>query len=278
MSIKILLLGQRGKMGTALTRVLTGQHDLIGAGSRDFNAMDTEDVGALLDKHRPAVVINTVAFAGIDGCEAEPQAAFQLNTVLPRFLAERSLERGFRLVHFSTDAVFSDRGEGFYTEEDCPAPLNIYGLTKYGGDCFVQSIARDYYILRISILFGPTQKGGQFVEKMLRRIADGQKQLRIADDIIASPTYNLDVALRLSRMLQEEVPPGLYHVVNEGRASLWELMREVSGRLGLDVSVEKASYKDFPSRARKNTCTPLRSVKAEPLRPWREAVRDCYGG
>ncbi len=187
-------------------------------------------------------------------------------------LAELSLKHSFLLVHFSTDAVFHDRRSGFYTEDDCARPVNIYGFTKYGADCFIQAIASDFYIVRISILFGESNRNLQFVEKMLQKAREGASVLKIADDIIASPTYNLDVARELRRMIETRVPPGVYHVVNSGRASLWELMREVVSGLGLAVRVEKGSYKDFPSAGRKNTCTPLRSVKLPALRPWQEAV------
>lgn len=274
MKKKILLLGHTGKMGTAISRVFAQDYELIGRNSRDMNAACFEEVAALIEACRPDIVVNTVALAGIDVCEKESGSAMQLNTLLPRFLARCAVEKRFHLVHFSTDAVFPDRTTGFYTESSVPCPVNIYGLTKYGGDCFVQESGCRYYLARISVLFGPTSKGGQFVEKMLARIEAGQKEISVADDIIATPTYNLDVARKIKEMLESDQESGLYHVVNEGRASLWELMQEVVTQLNLKVTVHKASYKDFPAAARKNICTPLRSEKIGNLRPWKDAVKE----
>jgi len=271
---KVLLLGCTGKMGLALGKVLGTDYEVIGKSSRDFDALDTGQVRLLIEANRPDIVINTVAFMGIDLVEREPEKAIKINALHPKMLAELSCQHGFVLVHFSTEAVFCDSSGEAYTEGDCPRPVNVYGLTKYGGDCFVQRIARRYYIFRMPIMFGEAAKDRQFVEKMLSMCSDGSESLRISDDIISSPTYSLDAAKAIAGMLEAEASYGLYHLANEGRASLWELMNEVVAHLGLPVEVKRASYQDFPCVGIKNICTPLRSQKIASLRPWKEAVRD----
>lgn len=269
---KILLLGNSGKMGIALTDILSKDYIVQGRNSKDFDAAQLKQVATLINAEEPNIVINAVAFLGIDPCENDPIKALRLNTLYPKFLAELSEEKKYLLIHFSTDGVFNDRKEGFFIESDAPSPMHIYGLTKYGGDCFIQAIAKHYYIIRIPILFGETNKKTQFVEKMLDKIESGQKILKIADDIVYSPSYSRDIALKVKQILDNELPGGLYHVVNEGKASLYELMKEIVVNLKLDVSVEKASYKDFPSVGIKNTFTPMSSEKIGVMRPWRDAV------
>jgi dTDP-4-dehydrorhamnose reductase len=271
---RILLLGSTGKMGIALKDIFNSGYSLIGKNSRDFDAFNFSQVQALIEKNKPDIVINTVALLGIDPCEKDPEKAFRLNTLYPKFLAELSKEKKFLLVHFSTDAVFNDEKRDFYTESDNPHPLNIYGFTKYGGDCFIQALAQRYYIFRISLLFGETNKNTQFVEKMLERIKEGQRVLRVSDDIFSSPTYSKDVATEIRRIIESDCPFGIYHIANEGKASLCELMQEIIRNLGLSVKVEKASYKDFPHSGRKNTYTPLKSEKISLLRPWKDAVKE----
>jgi dTDP-4-dehydrorhamnose reductase len=218
--------------------------------------------------------LNAVAFLGIDPCEKEPGKAFRLNTLYPKFLAELSKEKDFLLVHFSTDAVFSDKLDDFCKETDKPQPLNVYGFTKYGGDCFIQAIAKKYYIFRISILFGETSKETQFVEKMLQKIKAGQRVLKISGDIISSPTYSKDVAREVKRIVGNKYAYGLYHLSNTGKASLYDLIKEIVDNLELVVKIEKCSYKDFPCIGIKNTCTLLKSEKIKPLRPWQVAARE----
>jgi len=183
------------------------------------------------------------------------------------------VKRGYLLIHFSTDAVFDDSKGDFYLEGDQPKPLNIYGLTKYEGDRFVQAIADRYFLVRTSILFGQAARQSQFVERMLARAVAGNAPLRVADDIVLSPSHAEDIALEVRRMLEGACPFGLYHVVNEGKATLYELMAEIVAGLELDVPLERASHRDFPAVGAKNTHTPLASEKILPLRPWREAVK-----
>ena len=76
---------------------------------------------------------------------------------------------------------------------------------------------------------------------------------------------------RVRTLLQEEYPYGLYHLVNEGKASLYDLMKEIVATLEVDVVVEKVSYKDFPTRSRKNTSTPITPTKKFKTPPPMEA-------
>ena len=274
MGKKVLILGHTGKMGIALVEAFSSGYEVTGKNSKDFNAQDSKKVVDLIEENSADIVINAVAKLGIDRCETEPEKAFRINALFPKLLAELSNEKEFLLVHFSTDAVFNDEKKNFYTEKDLPKPLNAYGLTKYNGDCFIQSIAEKYYIFRISILFGGAVKNSQFVEKMLERVRAGGGVLKISNDITLSPTYSRDVAAEARRIVEAQLPYGLYHLANEGKATLYELMKEITSGLGIDSRIEKASHKDFQSIGVKNTYTPIRSDKITSLRPWREAVRE----
>ena len=109
---------------------------------------------------------------------------------------------------------------------------------------------------------------------MLHLIHEGKDTLRIADDIWGSPSYSVDIAHKIRELVEEQYAYGVYHIINEGKVSLYELMREVVENLGLDVRIEKASYRDFPSISRKNKNTPLKSEKIKMLRPWRQAIKE----
>jgi len=274
MAEKVLLLGHTGKLGRALHAVLSESCEVIGKNSRDFHAEDESQVRRLVADHPADIVINTVAFMGIDLCERQPDRAWRINALFPRILAELASRQGFILVHFSTDAVFNDEKQDYYLESDPARPVNLYGITKYAGDCAVQAAAEKHYLIRVPVQFGLTRRRDQFVEKMIARVRQGQKQLRIAHDIVSSPTYSHDVAVRVRQILEKRLPFGLYHVANDGKASLYELMQAVVENLSLGVTVQPGSYRDFPHEGRKNLYTPLRSEKIPPLRPWTEAVKE----
>ena len=93
-------------------------------------------------------------------------------------------------------------------------PKNIYGVTKLGGDSMITAHTGKYYIIRIPVMFGPSLKGSQFVEKMIAGLKNGNKVLRVADDIVSSPSYSIDVANRVKDIIEKELPYGLYHISN----------------------------------------------------------------
>jgi dTDP-4-dehydrorhamnose reductase len=275
MKKRVLILGHTGKMGSALFTVFNRkEYEIVGKNTSNFDAYNFNSVKKIIENFQPDIVFNTVAFLGIDPCEKEPEKAYKLNTLLPKFLSELSKKYGYLFVHFSTDAVFDDEKQGFYNENDPPNPLNLYGITKFGGDRLVQSILDKYYIFRIPVLFGPTLKRNQFVEKMLTRIEKGEKSLRISADIISSPSYSINIAERIRQIISDQLPFGLYHIANEGKASLYDLISEVTIQLKLNVEIIKCSYEDFDYIGKKNTCTPLSSKKIDTLRDWRLAVRE----
>lgn len=269
---RLLLLGATGKLGTAVRRAFENDHEIVGMGRREFDAENPAELERWIDHVSPDIVVNAVAFGGIEACAQQPDRARSINAALPWRLAKLSRERGFVLAHASSDAVFGTVRGRPCVESDPLRPINMYGYTKALGDAFVQSQTPHGYVFRFSVLFGETTREDQFVERMLARIRKGERRLEIANDVITTPSYNRDVAAEMRWILDAGRPPGVYHVANEGRASLFDLMSEVVARLELDVDLVPVSHRQFPAVARKNVETTLSSERIAPLRPWREAV------
>ncbi len=268
---RILLLGHTGKLGRALARALAA-HTLEGRSRPDCEANQPATAEALIAALRPDVLINTVAFQGIDACWGQPDAALQVNTWFPRALAQAAAAREIPLVHFSTECVFPDAAAGAaWTEADAPSPVNLYGLTKFGGEAFVRALAPRHYIIRLPLLFGEDPRASQFVERMLARARRGEP-LAVSADVVTSPTYAADAAAAVAALLASGAPWGTYHVTNAGQATLHDLMRALLDAFGVRAELRAASHREFAARDIKNVNTPLASVRLPALRPWREAV------
>ena len=271
--MRILLLGASGKVGCALHRSLSRHHEVKPVSSRDVDAADLDRVSDVVRSYSPDLVVNGIAFVGIDRCERDPGHAFKINALLPRRLAELSRRLGFILVHIGSEAVFDDskRG-GFYYEDDTPHPINAYGMTKFAGDYFVAGIAEKYYIARLGLVIGASSNNNQFFEKMLGLARSGRTPLQVASDIVCAPSCSLDAADAISALISGQSPFGLYHVVNDGRASLFDIMSLAMTVLRIDVDLEPVSHKHFPASGPRNTWTPMASRHIR-LRPWQDAVR-----
>ncbi len=269
---RLLLLGATGKLGAAVRRAFANDYEIVGMGRREFDAENPVELQRWVDHVAPDVVVNAVAFSGIDACAREPERARAINALLPWRLARLSRERGFVLAHASSDAVFGTVRDRACLESDPVRPISIYGYTKALGDAYVQANTPNGYVFRFPVLFGESRREDQFVERMLARIRAGERRLEIADDIVTTPSYSRDVAAEMRWILDAGYSPGVYHVANDGSASLYELMCEVTSRLELDVDLVPVSHRRFPSAGRKNVETRLASEHIAPLRPWREAV------
>jgi dTDP-4-dehydrorhamnose reductase len=147
-------------------------------------------------------------------------------------------------------------------------------MSKYGGDCSIEALARKYYIFRIPLLFGENPKENQFVEKMVTRLQQGETELHISNDIVSSPSFSTDIAQAIKGIVNSQTPYGLYHLANEGQASLYDLIMALVGFINSNAIVNGCSHTSFPSKGIKNTFTPIRSIHLPPLRPWQAALSE----
>jgi len=273
--VRGLILGASGKLGSAVYKNMLENGINIRVVTRADIELGESHLEKIFYEFEPDFVFNGVAKLGIDPCESRPDLAYKLNVEFVVFLSLLCNKVGALFINISTDAVFPDAVDRdfSYVESSLPAPLNVYGKTKYIGEQVVQILCASYYIIRVSVLFGDTWRQEQFVEKMLLKIMSGQN-ISVSDDIICSPCYSTDVADGIYQLLSSSAKSGIYHLVNDGNASLYELMSEISSCLGCGKDVvQRGSYKDFPHVGRKNLVTPLASERNLTMRGWRDAVR-----
>jgi dTDP-4-dehydrorhamnose reductase len=129
-------------------------------------------------------------------------------------------------------------------------------------------------VVRFPTLYGPRRNASfGFVDKVLRWIAEG-RELQIAYDKIDSPTYVKDAAEAVLRLVLNKKPYGTYHIANEGIVSYFDFIKQLAALLGATNTVHPVKDADFPSLAPKALKTSMRSVKIEPLRPWKHALED----
>ena len=271
----VLLLGDRGKIGYPINHVLKGYHyNVVGKNTSNYNALNNDETESIIKQINPDVVINAIGLTSTDRCEQNPVNAFRLNALFPRLLAEQSNKYGFLLIHFSTDAVFDGKKGSPYDEFDTPNPMSVYSMTKLDGDISISNIAHRFYILRLSLVFGPSPGHGSFIEHMMQQANNGVKSLHIADDLVRSPTYNMDIAKEVIQFIKDYRDYGVYHVANRGIVSLYNLIKQVMNCFDVDVNVEHASYRDFPYSGYKHIFTPIVSKKLDDFRNWMDALQD----
>jgi dTDP-4-dehydrorhamnose reductase len=273
--MRIMVTGAKGMLGSDVVEVLAADHDVTGVDFDDFDLTDLPAVSKAMQAVLPDLVVHCAAWTDVDGCERDPNRAFQQNVGGTWNLATAAAETGARLVYISTDFVFDGAKREPYTEFDAPNPLNTYAASKLAGEEAVCRLVPRHYIVRSAWLFG--RRGRNFVGTILNA-ATTRDELQVVSDQFGSPTYTLDLA----RAIRDLIPsgalfPGTYHLVNSGVCSWAELAEEALRVAGSATRVEPISAAQWPSPTKRPPYSALRSRWLElqgipPLREWRAAV------
>lgn len=279
--MKILLLGKTGQIGWELRRVLAPLGNVLAPGREAVDLAAPATLSDAVGASRPDIVVNAAAYTAVDRAESEPQAAFAVNATAPRVLAEECRRSGALLVHYSTDYVFDGQKRTPYTEDDAPAPLNVYGKSKLEGELAIRNSGCRHLILRTSWVYGT--RGRNFLLAVAARARDGQS-LRVVDDQIGAPTWCRNLAEATAAILgaarSAPAPDGVYHLSAGGSTSWYGFASAALGRLGLDAAIEPVKSAQYAAAAQRPAYSLLDNSKAARvlglrLPAWESAVIDC---
>ena len=218
----IVIIGQ-GRLGQACAQVMGAMGDVRVLTSSVIDIGDPESVDRVLE--RTDWVINTAAYTDVDGCETHVKQAHRVNADGAANVARRCAVTRARLVHFSTDYVFDGSGDIPYCEGDSPAPLSVYGQTKYLGEQAVFAECPDAYVFRVQWLYG--DGGTDFVDAM-HRLSQTHSEISVVADQWGSPTWTHTVAQTIQAVIVHgSVPPGVYHMPSTGYTTWYDYAREI---------------------------------------------------
>ncbi|MET8946104.1 dTDP-4-dehydrorhamnose reductase [Streptomyces sp. NPDC004542] len=275
--------------GGMLGRDTVGELLLRGADvtGLDRAALDIGDAGAVrraFGEHRPEVVVNCAAYTAVDDAETDEARALVVNGDGPRLLARACAARGARLVHVSTDYVFSgEMRDTPYPEDHPPAPRTAYGRTKLAGErAVLEELPGASAVVRTAWLYGV--HGRSFVRTMLE-LEGRLDTVDVVDDQRGQPTWSADVAARIAdlgeRLARDIGAHGVFHATSSGEASWYELAREVFRLAGADPDrVRATDSRAFPRPAPRPAYSALghdrwREIGLTPLRDWRSALQEA---
>lgn len=227
---RILILGSNGGLGRALVRKLSPKHELTAWTRADLDFEQPEAIAGRLARCEFDVLLNPAGMTSPDACEYQPEKARFANVIGPQILAECCLARGARLIHFSTDHVFSGEPRDLWSEDDPTEPVNVYGRTKREGELAVLQASSDALVARVSWLFGPDKPSHP--DQMIERALQGADLTAVADKV-SVPTSTQDVCEWIERLIHQPAT-GVLHLCNRGMAS-WHSWAEKT--LGLAESL-----------------------------------------
>ena len=273
--MRVLITGARGQLGRALQEVLT-DHELIPLGQEEGD-ITRPSIVERIRAFQPDVIVNAAAWTQVDAAESQPDAAFAVNAWGAQNVALAARAAGADLVHISTNEVFPGDPGRFYREFDPPRPGNTYARSKWAGEQMVRSLWPRHYIVRTAWVF--FHGGHHFITKIIQS-ADRHGRLRVVADEFGNPTYALDLAHAIARLIRTR-HYGVYHFTNSGFCSRYEYAREILRLSGRGhVPVVPIQHHQWPRPATPprhavllNTLGPYLGIE---LPPWQDALRRYF--
>ena len=251
--MNLLITGALGQLGRALCNLCDSEKiGYTAYGSKDFDITNSAEVFRRICEDKPDVIVNCAAYNAVDQAESEWQQAYSVNGLGVRNLALAANSIGAAIVHFSTDYVFDGKKNRPYTLVDPSNPLSRYGESKLLGEHYVRELARNFYLIRTSWVFGHGTTN--FALKVLEW-SRARQEISVVSDQVSSPTFAPDLAYATLRLIEAGIY-GLYHVTNNGHCSRYEWAQVILDSKKWTGRITPVSSDAFPTPARR----PLFSV------------------
>jgi len=242
---KIFIAGANGMLGTTLQKNIdTSEFLLTDLDTSDnIKFCDIRDIGEtarIIKEYKPDIIFNFAALVDLEYCETNKDDCYLTNTIASINLFNLSRDMNIPYVFISTAGIFGNDKE-FYTEDDQPYPLSAYGKSKYYTEqLLLNQEYEKYWIFRAGwMMGGGPDKDKKFVNKIMKKVKSGVKDLYVVDDKLGVPTYTKDFATSIMKHMEEDLPYGLYNMVSQGEASRYETAIEINKHLKLGLTVNK---------------------------------------
>lgn len=233
--MRILVTGANGMLGTSVSKVFC-DHDLILTGSIELDVRNMKQVLSFADR-KLDLILHLAAETDLSKAQFNPIDAYLTNHTGTQNMVQLAQILDIPIVYISTAMIFDGKKKS-YSEEDKANPTNHYGRSKYYGELEVTSYQK-HYIVRSGWAFG----GGpeidkKFVSKVFKQIRAGVKKLYAVKDVYGNPTYTMDFAKTLKKIVEQAAPYGTYNAPGKGVASRYEVLKVFVNLLGLSKKLE----------------------------------------
>tara|TARA_B100000212_G_C27365717_1_gene530244 strand:- start:517 stop:1422 length:906 start_codon:yes stop_codon:yes gene_type:complete len=251
--MKILLIGSNGQLGREIIKRCPNNIDLITPTSTELDLIKSKTCHEFILDMSPDWIINSGAYTNVEKAELDKETAFKVNALGPKSLAKALALTNGKLLHISTDYVFSGKQNFPYKIDQNTCPINSYGISKAKGEEYIQKLMPEnnqLCILRTSWLISPN--GNNFATKMLK-LLNSLDEIKVVYDQISSPTTTLSLANAIWEIikkneeysLNKKIFPKINHFSNDGVASWYDLAVTIR-ELGIKHGFIKRKAKIIP--------------------------------
>ena len=286
---KIYIAGSGGMLGEAFFKQFKNDYELK-CTDKDVNEKwlsfldfrDFEQYKKDVISFNPDYLFHLGAYTDLEYCENNADDTYLTNTISVENAVQIANELNIPILYISTAGIF-DGNKELYDDWDQPNPLGVYARSKYMGERYVVENAKRFLVCRAGWMMGAgPQKDKKFIQKLMKQLKDGKKELFIVDDKDGTPTFTHDFAKNVKKLVEKEYW-GLYNMVCGGQTSRLEVADELLSLLNLKdeikINVVNSDYfKDIyfaerpPCERLENRKLNLRGVNL--MQDWKSALKE----
>ena len=280
--MKVLITGAEGQLGRSLQEVfkLNGIN-FLALSRKTMDVTNLNQVREVVRSSDASVIINTAAYTNVEHAEIDPEKAFAVNQNGSRNMAIVSRELDSRLIHISTDYVFSGSRELPWQVDSDVNPLSVYGKSKLAGEIAIRDEwHQNSVIIRTAWLY--SEFGKNFYRTILQLAKEDNTLINVVNNQIGQPTSASELAIFILSTLSIDIPAGIYHATNSGSASWYDFACSVFQLAGADTDrIKPISSSDYKAKAPRPEYSVLDNSKwgeysVNPLGPWQESVAKAF--
>ncbi|MCD7879549.1 MAG: dTDP-4-dehydrorhamnose reductase [Candidatus Gastranaerophilales bacterium] len=266
--MKVLVTGAKGMLGQDLCPILEDEgFDVIETDIDNMDITQIESVEQVLSNYQPDFIVHCAAYTNVDKAEEDKETAFKINKTGTENIAKIAKNLNITLIYISTDYVFDGSKKEKYQTNDPVNPINVYGESKLAGEKAVQECDK-YYITRTSWLYG--HHGKNFVETMLS--LRNKEELKVVDDQVGCPTWTVELANGIVKIIKENLPYGIYHVCGSGETSWYGFAKKIFELSNIQVNLIPCTSEEFPRPAKRPFNSIMENNKI--CRNWESALKN----
>jgi dTDP-4-dehydrorhamnose reductase len=272
--MNVLVVGAAGQLGQAISARLESHHTVTRWSRDELDLRRHEELRERVRRLKPAAIINCAGYNNVDQAEQDQETALDVNAFVVGTLARAAADLDAVFVTYSTDFVFAGTATMPYTEEDRPEPQSVYAQSKLVGE-WLAADAPQHYVLRVESLFGGPKRRSS-IDRIAAAVRSGEPAPVFVDRVV-SPSFVADVAEASLHLLRTRPPTGVYHCVNSGHATWFEVGREIARLLGTtDRLLKPIAVKDVALPASRPQFAALSNAKLAaagfPMPSWQDAI------
>jgi len=280
---KILLIGSEGQLGSDISKVASDdkRYSLTGINHPEIDVTKSDSLKTIIEQQKPDAIISTAAYHEVDLCEQEPEKAYAVNAFGVLNLARLTKRHDIKFITFSTDYVFSDSSKKVpFSEDSKTQPESVYAASKLAGETLAKIYNPEAIVIRTCGLYGETPPKGKSYNfpLIMRKLANENKQIKVVDDQICTPTYTYPLAKLVIDLLDSNLK-GVVHATSQGSCSWYDFAKEIFRICKMDAQLTPVSSEEYGQKATRPRYsvlenTKLQSAKMDNLPHWKDGLND----